>query len=158
MSWGRLSINLGVVSLSFPFDSLSVIYNCELPIRSFYHKKLYIYIYIYICISPLFKNSQLGKENKKKIPFRKFVKHLLEQLGRQQVPSPHSWLCLKEPQEMNQLPTCQALPKGKWLQALGDWGSHLRWQAHGFQPWMNMSVNVSVCIKKKKYTESQYMW
>ena len=74
-----------------------------------------IYIYIF---SPLFKNSQLG--NKKKTPFRKFLKHLLEQHGRQQVLSPHSWLCLKEPQEMNQLPTCQALPKGKWLQALGD--------------------------------------
>ena len=77
-----------------------------------------VYMYIYI-FSPLFKNSQLGKK-KKKIPFRKFLKHLLEQHGRQQVPSPHSWLCLKEPQEMNQLPTCQALPKGKWLQALGD--------------------------------------
>lgn len=101
------------------------------------------------------------KKGTNSIPFRKFRKHLQEQYGRQQVPSSHSWTCLKQSQEMNQLPTCQALPKGKWLQALGDWGilfkmAHQSWKlalAQQLQPWM--IVCVYVCVYIKKYTQGQ---
>ena len=143
-----LSTDLSAVGLS---PSLLILY-LSFTAVNFPWDLFIINNYIYICMYLHFLKS-LNLVNYQS-PLRKFLKHLLEQHGRQQVPSSHSWLCLKEPQEMSQLPTCQAHPKGKWLQALGDWGISFE-MAGTPVPALNEYVCVCMCVYKKIHTQSQ---